>query len=225
MIETDQVLVACGTKAAAPPPPMTGSDPDQRRHHRTEGASLQSGRGGWRRDRRRVRLDLRHRRCAGDAGRSTGTPAGLRRSGDRRRADAPDAELRRDLPARRGRRPGGALRGGQSKRGRPRARERQAHRVRSGPLHRTHPGDRTALLKAGWRSTSEEEFVDDSFWTNVDNIYAAGDVIGFLPSRPPQRAGRIAACRMLVSRPRTRSSYPYASTIPEISMCGTPRSR
>ncbi|MEE2896817.1 MAG: Si-specific NAD(P)(+) transhydrogenase [Planctomycetota bacterium] len=65
--------------------------------------------------------------------------------------------------------------------------------------------------------------VDDSFRTNVDNIYAAGDVIGFPAlAATSSEQGRIAACRMFgIEAADFDSSYPYGIyAIPEISMCG-----
>lgn len=65
--------------------------------------------------------------------------------------------------------------------------------------------------------------VDESFRTNVENIYAAGDVVGFPAlAATSSEQGRIAACRMFgVEVSDFDRVYPYGIyAIPEISMCG-----
>ncbi|MCO4780709.1 MAG: Si-specific NAD(P)(+) transhydrogenase [Candidatus Cloacimonetes bacterium] len=65
--------------------------------------------------------------------------------------------------------------------------------------------------------------VTDDYQTNIDNIYAAGDIIGFpaLASTSAEQ-GRIAACHALgLSWTDYRTSFPYGIyTIPAMSMCG-----
>ena len=65
--------------------------------------------------------------------------------------------------------------------------------------------------------------VDDSFRTNVPSIYAAGDVIGFPAlAATSSEQGRIAACRMFgLEVSDFDPTYPYGIyAIPELSMCG-----
>lgn len=65
--------------------------------------------------------------------------------------------------------------------------------------------------------------VNESFQTEVDSIYAAGDVIGFPAlAATSLEQGRIAACRMNgVEVKDLEKEYPYGIyAIPEISMCG-----
>ncbi|PCJ17716.1 MAG: Si-specific NAD(P)(+) transhydrogenase [Candidatus Cloacimonadota bacterium] len=65
--------------------------------------------------------------------------------------------------------------------------------------------------------------VNDDYQTNIKNIYAAGDIIGFpaLASTSAEQ-GRIAACHALgLSWTDYRTSFPYGIyTIPAMSMCG-----
>ena len=65
--------------------------------------------------------------------------------------------------------------------------------------------------------------VDEHFRTNVDNIYAAGDVIGF-PSlaSTSMEQGRLAVCHMFdIEASSFPELFPYGIyTIPEISMVG-----
>lgn len=80
-------------------------------------------------------------------------------------------------------------------------------------------------LEAAQVETDEKNFiaVDDSFKTNIDNIYAAGDVIGF-----PRLAsasftqGRLAACNMFgIPALDVPDQIPYGIYgIPEISQIG-----
>ena len=65
--------------------------------------------------------------------------------------------------------------------------------------------------------------VDEAFRTNVPNIYAAGDVVGFPAlAATSSEQGRIAACRMFGYEAENFGSlYPYGIyAVPEISMCG-----
>ena len=65
--------------------------------------------------------------------------------------------------------------------------------------------------------------VNESFQTAVENIYAAGDVIGFPAlAATSLEQGRIAACRMFgFGATNMEKEYPYGIySIPEISMCG-----
>ncbi len=75
-------------------------------------------------------------------------------------------------------------------------------------------------VKLGDRGKIE---VDETFKTNVDGIYAAGDVIGFpaLASTSMEQ-GRIASCNMFGVPSKMRPQFfPYGIyTIPEISMVG-----
>ncbi|HAV77650.1 MAG TPA: Si-specific NAD(P)(+) transhydrogenase [Anaerolineae bacterium] len=65
--------------------------------------------------------------------------------------------------------------------------------------------------------------VNEHFQTNVPNIYAVGDVIGF-PSlaSTSMEQGRLAACHAFgLDTQHTRELFPYGIyTIPEISTCG-----
>jgi NAD(P) transhydrogenase len=63
--------------------------------------------------------------------------------------------------------------------------------------------------------------VDDHFETAVPHIYAAGDVIGFLPRLLRNGTGRLAAatCSVLSARIALSRCYGFG-TIPEISMVG-----
>ena len=65
--------------------------------------------------------------------------------------------------------------------------------------------------------------MNDSFQTETENIYAAGDVIGFPALAATSiEQGRIAACRMFGYEVSSMErEYPYGIyAIPEISMCG-----
>jgi len=65
--------------------------------------------------------------------------------------------------------------------------------------------------------------VNDNFQTNVPNVYAVGDVIGF-PSlaSTSMEQGRLAACHAFgIETQHTPELFPYGIyTIPEISTCG-----
>ncbi len=81
-----------------------------------------------------------------------------------------------------------------------------------------------ALGNAGVESDPRGRIpVDESFQTNVPNIYAAGDVIGFPAlAATSSEQGRIAACRMFGADAADFDRvYPYGIyAVPEISMCG-----
>ena len=66
--------------------------------------------------------------------------------------------------------------------------------------------------------------VNENYQTEVEHIWAAGDVIGFPAlAATSSEQGRIAACRMFgVKSPDMGRNYPYGIySIPEISMVGT----
>jgi NAD(P) transhydrogenase len=91
-------------------------------------------------------------------------------------------------------------------------------------IGRTGATGALALDKAGLQSMDRGLLaVNDGFQTNVPNIYAAGDVIGF-PSlaSTSMEQGRLASCHAFgLSCESTPETFPYGIyTIPEISTVG-----
>ena len=148
---------------------------------------------------------------------------GVLRRPDRGGAAVPPARPRRDVPLRRVRR------GRRSARrlDRHRARQRQAHPRRGGALLRRPAGRdrgpgpaRRPGIAADRRGRIE---VGPGYRTNVEHIYAAGDVIGFPSARrdvhgagAPGGVHAFGVASRTIERPAAVGIY----TIPEISMVG-----